>query len=386
MGTDILRAPLTGVGRYTYELCLELLKSPDIKSLEGFDFGKFHSVDERLKDIEAESVNNSQASAGRYDLRTSLAQSRIATRLFQVYATSVCGFLLRNKSDSLFHSPNFHLPPFPGNTVVTIHDLSHLLFPDYHPRARVDWMKRLVPAALERSSHIICVSESTKRGLTKYYEVDPEKISVTYLGVSDDFKPRHRETISPTLEAYGLSPDRYLLCVSTIEPRKNIEALLDAYLRLSRSLRSEYPLILVGGFGWHCESLKSGIGRLSQEGIKHLGFVPQRDLPALYNGARCLVYPSPYEGFGLPVLEAQASGTAVIASDISSIPEVASAEALLIRPGDGQALQEALDRAIEDTDWLENCSLAGIAKASGFTWSECARATENVYKRVVQSL
>ena len=116
-----------------------------------------------------------------------------------------------------------------------------------------------------------------------------------------------------------------------------------------------------------------------------MGFVPQRDLPVLYNGASCLVYPSFYEGFGLPVLEAQASGTAVITSDIASIPEVASEEALLICPEDGQALKGALGRAIEDTDWREDCSRAGIAKASSFTWSECARATEGIYKQVMES-
>lgn len=385
MGTDSLRSPLTGVGRYTYELCLELLKSPNIDGLEGFDFGKLHSIDERLKNLDAESVGDSAASSNGLQWRALLSQSRIATRLYQFYASSVCGFLLRNKSYSLLHSPNFHLPVISGKSVVTIHDLSYLMFPDYHPAARVAWMRQLVPSALARSSHIISVSESTKRDLIRYYDVDPEKISVTHLGVNENFRPRPAETISPTLEAYGLSPDRYLLCVSTIEPRKNIATLIDAYLRLSRSLRSEYPLILAGGFGWHYEPLKSSMSRLSQEGVKHLGFVPQRDLLALYNGARCFVYPSSYEGFGLPVLEAQASGTAVIASDTSSIPEVASAEALLIRPGDGRALKEALARAIEDAGWREDCSRAGIAKASGFTWSECARATEAIYKQVMES-
>ena len=384
MGTDSLRTPLTGVGRYTQELCLELLKSPNINGLEGFDFGKLHSIDERLKKLVLESMDP-QPRGGRLQLRASLSQSRIAARLYRFYATSVCGFLLGKKSDSLFHSPNFHLPAFSGKSIVTIHDLSYLLLPDFHPKARIDWMKRLVPAALARSSHIICVSESTKRDLIRCYDVDPEKISVTYLGVNDDFRPRDRETISPTLEAYGLSPDRYLLCVSTIEPRKNIETLINAYLQLSLSLRREYPLVLVGGFGWNYESLKSEISCLPQEGVKHLGFVPQRDLPVLYNGARCLVYPSFYEGFGLPVLEAQASGTAVITSDIASIPEVASEEALLIFPEDGQALKGALVRAIEDTDWREDCSRAGIIKASSFTWSECARATEAIYKQVMES-
>ena len=382
-----MHGALTGVGRYTYELCKRLVDAPGITELKGFDFGRFHSIQTRLKKLEqgnaAESEFGADSTASK--LRLSLSRSRIATSLYQQYATVVCGLFLRQKSDTIFHSPNFHLPKYTRKSVVTIHDLSYLLFPEYHPDARVAWMTKLVPQAVQDSSHIICVSESTKAALIENYHVDPDKVSVTYLGVDDKFHVREAENISAVMDTHGLPYGQYLLCVSTIEPRKNIEGLIDAYLRLSKATRKLHPLVLVGGFGWLCEKLKARLDGLANEGVMHLGFVRQDELPFLYNGARCFVYPSFYEGFGLPVLEAQASGIPVIASNTSSVPEVTSEEALLIDPCDGDELFHAMNQAIEDVNWLESCRLAGLQKAHGFTWDKCAQATIQVYEKLKYS-
>lgn len=387
MGTDSLHSPLTGVGRYTFELCKRLIKAPAIDELSGFDFGKFHSLADRLKEIEQEGIRENDAGAGSrlFNLRASLSKSRIATRVYQHYATTVCGLLLQRKSDAIFHSPNFHLPRYTGKSVVTIHDLSYLLFPEYHPRARVEWMSKLVPAAVRDSSHVLCVSESTKAAVVEHFHVDPEKVSVTHLGAGDEFKVRKAQSAQQLIEACGLTFSQYFLCVSTIEPRKNIEALIATYMQLSKATRMQFPLVLAGGFGWHCDQLRSSIKGLENEGVKHLGFVSQDVLPLLYNGARCLVYPSFYEGFGLPVLEAQASGTPVIASNTSSIPEVASATALLLDPDNNDELFQAIIRAIEDEEWLSRCSKAGLEKAAEFSWDNCAEATFRVYKQVEQA-
>ncbi len=386
IGTDSLHSPLTGVGRYTFELCKRLMKAPAINELSGFDFGRFHSLADRLDEVEQESTPGKEADVKSrlFNLRASLSRSRIATRVYQHYATTVCGLLLQRKSDALFHSPNFHLPRYTGKSVVTIHDLSYLLFPDYHPRARVEWMSKLVPVAVRNSSHVLCVSESTKADLVENFHLDPGKVSVSYLGAGDEFKVRSVESITSVMDSFGLTYNQYFLCVSTIEPRKNIEALISAYMRMSKATRMRFPLVLAGGFGWHCDQLKLSIERLHDEGVKHLGFVSQYVLPLLYNGARCLVYPSFYEGFGLPILEAQASGTPVIASRTSSIPEVASAKALLISPDNNDELSQAMIRAIEDEGWLDNCSKAGLEKAGEFSWDKCAEATIEVYKRVAQ--
>ena len=384
IGTDSLHGSLTGVGRYTLELCKQFVHSPEISELEGFDFGRFHSIPAILKKLDEgnSSEDKTWANSTLSNLRLTLSRSRIATSIYQQYATTVSGLFLARKPDSLFHSPNFHLPKYTTKSVVTIHDLSYLLFPEHHPRARVAWMTKLVPKAVKDSTHIICVSESTKAAVIENYHVDPQKVSVTYLGVDEKFNLRSEESISSTLKSYGLSFGQYFLCVSTIEPRKNIEGLIKAFLRLSKATRKRHPLVLVGGFGWLYDGLKQGLDGLTGEGIIHLGFVRQDDMPFLYNGARCFVYPSFYEGFGLPVLEAQASGIPVIASDTSSVPEVASKEALMIDPYDGDGLLHAMNRAIEDDDWLKSCSLAGLQKASGFTWDKCARATIQVYEKV----
>ncbi len=384
IGADSLHSPLTGVGRYTYELCKRLVYAACIHDLSGFDIGKFISVSARLEKLDREdaSVCVAGVNGGLASLRASLSKSRIATRIYQQYATTISGLLLRHRSEAIFHSPNFHLPKYTRKSVVTIHDLSYLLFPKYHPAARVAWMNKLVPVAIQNSSHIICVSESTKSALVENYRVDPQKVSVTYLGVDDKFKVRDEEHVVRTMNSYGLSFGQYLLCVSTIEPRKNIEGMINAYLRLSVATRKQFPLVLVGGFGWHFDRLKSSLPRLVDDGVMHLGFVSQEELPLLYNGARCLVYPSFYEGFGLPVLEAQASGTPVIAANTSSIPEVASEAALLIDPYVEDHLLHAMVRAVEDESWLENCSLIGQQKAAEFSWDKCAEATIQVYKKV----
>lgn len=289
---------------------------------------------------------------------------------------------LKRKSDAIFHSPNFHLPRYINKSVVTIHDLSYLLFPEYHPRARVEWMSNLVPAALRNSSHVLCVSESTKATVVERFDVDPEKVSVTYLGAGGEFRERSSASTSGVMEHLGLNHSQYYLCVSTIEPRKNIEGLLDAYMRMSKATRMQFPLVLAGEFGWNCDQLKLRIEGLADEGVKHLGFVSQDVLPLLYSSARCLVYPSFYEGFGLPVLEAQASGIPVVASSTSSIPEVASSKALLVDPDNTDELFQAMSRAVEDQDWWISCSKAGLEKAKGFSWDSCAEATIGVYKKL----
>ena len=168
-----------------------------------------------------------------------------------------------------------------------------------------------------------------------------------------------------------------------MEPRKKIDRLLSAYRLLPQAVRQLYPLILVGSSGWLSEALLAEVARLSSQGwLKYLGFVPQSDLPALYAGARAFVYPSVYEGFGLPVLEAMASGVPVVASPFTSLPEVTRGAALLVDPDDVDALTSAVHRSLVDENWRQTAITSGLAVAQTFSWDRCADQTIKVYQSI----
>lgn len=380
LGTDSLQAPLTGIGRYTLELARGLLRSPQIERVEGYDLGRLHSLEERLDSL---SRGGAEASPAGF-LRRQAARSSVATALYRHYVRLLSAGLLRRRAGAVFHSPNFHLPRHPGPSVVTVHDLSFRLMPESHPGARVGWMSKMVPEALASSTHIISVSESTRRDLVREYSVAPEKVSVIPLGVGAGYRPRGADEVQPLLSSHGLDYARYFFCVATLEPRKNIDVLLDAFLALPGSLRVEYPLVLVGAPGWGCAGLVDRLQSLgAADGVRWLGYVAEGDLELLYSGAHCFVYPSRYEGFGLPVIEAQASGLPVITSRVSSLPEVAGEHCLLLEPGDVQALGEALARSVEDVAWREAGRRAGPASAEMYTWERCVERTIEVYRSVL---
>jgi len=383
IGTDSLQRPLTGVGRYTFELCRKLVADPQIDQITGFDFGRFHSIENRLEKLARDDSDGGHFEGRQFPtLRSALSKSAMATKIYELYMSRVCERILRGRSGALFHSPNFHLPGKPDHSIITVHDLSFLLHPQYHPRVRLGWMNSMVPAALRDCSHIISVSHSTKSDLVRHFHLDPDSISVTHLGVGESFRPRDFAVIDHTVGALGLRCNGYFLCVATLEPRKNLEGLIAAYLALEPALRKHIPLVLAGGFGWKCRNLRSLVGSLKTEGVIYLGYINEATLPLLYNGARCFVYPSFYEGFGLPVLEAQASGIPVISSDVSSIPEVANCEAILVDPGSRDQITSALRRSLEDDAWSVRCRASGLRKAAEFSWEKCAMATTQVYQMV----
>ena len=170
----------------------------------------------------------------------------------------------------------------------------------------------------------------------------------------------------------------------TIEPRKNIEVLLDAYALLSKTVRQQWPLVLIGYQGWHSEQLHVRIEAAMSEGWAHyLGFVEADDLPLIYAGARIFVFPSLYEGFGLPVLEAMASGIPVVCSNASTLPEVAGDAAAMCEPQDVDALSELINRALQDECWREQAVKKGMQQAEKFSWQRCAKETAAVYKEVL---
>jgi glycosyltransferase involved in cell wall biosynthesis len=277
--------------------------------------------------------------------------------------------MLRRPPDVLF-VPAHVLPLWrPRRAVVTIHDLGYIHFPEAHPpRQRLELHLSTAWNA-HVASRIIAISQATKDDLVRHYRVPEDKIAVVYHGV----EPRFRPTPDPAAPArYGL-PSRYLLYLGTLQPRKNLERLVEAYVRLPGDAPA---LVLAGAKGWYFERIaaviaKRGLGKR----VLLPGYVADDDVPALLTGATALVYPSLYEGFGLPALEAMACGTPVLAADTSSLPEVVGEAGLLVDPLDVDAIATAMQRLLTDGALRAALSRQGRARAKRFSWDRCARET-----------
>jgi alpha-1,3-rhamnosyl/mannosyltransferase len=283
----------------------------------------------------------------------------------------------------LYHEPNFLPMPADCPTVATFHDLSLLRHRAWHPADRVARFERQLPAVLQRCAHLITDTEAVRRELIHDLGVAPERVTRVHIGVRADLGPLPPDTLAAGLKRLGL-PSRYLLTVGTIEPRKNILRLLQAYCALPAALRSAWPLVLVGGWGWNAEEVAGYLhDEARHRGVLHLGYVDDADLPILYGGARALFFPSHYEGFGLPPLEMMACGGAVIASTAESVRETAGRQAHLLDPEDDAGWHRALFQAAVDDDWCQSLRRGAQAWARRFSWERCAAETFAVYHKAI---
>jgi glycosyltransferase involved in cell wall biosynthesis len=292
----------------------------------------------------------------------------------------------------LFHSPDFMLPPT-GRTraILTIHDLSFLRVPQFFVSGFREFLEKAVSRAVKRARHILADSECTRHDLMELMEVQPERVSVLYPGVESRFQPVHdAQILSRVRDRYRL-PGRFILGLSTLQPRKNFEGLIEAFglLLAARGGESEIvdlDLVIGGGKGWMYEGLSSKAERLGLAERTHfVGFVDDDDLPALYSLASAFAFPTWYEGFGLPVLEAMACGTPVVAADNSSLPEVVGEAGLLVDAGDPGALSEALARLLTDRGLKAQLVTAGRRQAQRFTWEGAARQLLDLYRSVARA-
>ncbi len=278
------------------------------------------------------------------------------------------------------------LPPTRGRTrtLLTVHDLSFVRVPDAaSPRLKA-YLDAVVPASVARADHVLADSSATKTDLIELYGTAADKITVLYSGVDAHFKPVDATAIAKVREKYGLADTRYILSVGTLQPRKNYSRVIQALARV-RGTGADLHFAIAGGAGWLEAEMQRTIARTGLERFVHLlGFVEDGDLPALYGGARALLMPSLYEGFGLPVLEAMACGTPVITSDVSSLPEVAGEAALLVDPYDVAALAKAIERVENDSTLRTRLISAGSQQAGRFTWEKSARQLKRVYDRLLE--
>ena len=283
----------------------------------------------------------------------------------------------------LYHEPNYIPFLCDRPTVATVHDLSVMLHPEWHPRHRVDHFARHFEPGLRRCARLLADSEFTRRELIAAFSVPPEKVRRVPIGIRIDLAPMASTAVEAARRRLGL-PENYLLHVGTIEPRKNLLMLMKAYGDLPGPVRQCCPLILAGGWGWNVAEVAEHYDGVARElGVRHLGYVADADLPALYNGARALLFPSHYEGFGLPPLEMMACGGAVIASTAGAVVETVGKHAHLVDPNDLVGWRDAMRRVITEDDWREALARGATEVARPYTWERCARGTFQVYEEVL---
>jgi len=287
----------------------------------------------------------------------------------------------------LVHGPVFIGPLLtPCPVIVTIHDLSFIRFPTLFRPANRLYLKVMTQLSARRARRLIAVSAHTATEITRLLGIPPERIDIIYHGVEPAFRPLPTGEVEAFRQHQGL-PERFVLFVGTLEPRKNLVRLVEAFAQFRRqeaASQGQVKLVLAGGRGWLYDRLFARVEALAlDQDVLFPGYVPNDKLPLWYNAALALVYPSLYEGFGLPVLEALACGTPVLTSNASSLPEAAGYAALTVDPHDVEALAEGLNRLLTDEPLRDRLRTRGLAHARRFTWPHTARETARTYRRAL---
>lgn len=282
----------------------------------------------------------------------------------------------------ILHSTTFCVPlDFSGKQVVTIYDVSFVTHPQYHQKANIDHCFKGTKDAVEVADTIIAISEHTKRDLIEHFHCPEEKIVVTPLGYDREFyyPISNHEHIKPVLDRYKITSP-YIFALATVEPRKNMDGLIMAYDALPPEIKNRYLLVIGGGKGWLDNRIYDLVQEKNlQEKVKFLGYVEEDDLRYLYSGATCFAFPSHYEGFGLPPLQAMACGCPSIIANNSSLVEVAGDAALLVDSSNIESITNALIQLLTDKTLAQSLSKKGIEQANKFSWEKCAEQTLAIY-------
>ncbi len=370
LNAAILRAPRTGIGQYLVELVQALAADPELE-LELFNGWSWQH------ELPAASMPGYSGLSAL--IKRCVPKAYVLRRLIEQQR-----FTRGTAGVDLYHEPSLWPLEFDGPMLMTLHDLTHVHYPQTQPVDRLAEIERHAARGVERAQRILVDSQFIGDEVCRYYAVPAERVVVAPLGCAARFYPRTAEQLAPRLQALGLRPGGYLLCVGTLEPRKNLQLALRAYECLPVALREQYPLVIAGMPGWRPEQLAAPLQRALAGGrVRLLGYQDDTSLAELLAGAHLLLFPSLYEGFGLPVLEAMASGTPVILSRSSALPEVAGEAGFYIDPQDDQACAEAIRRLIEDQAQWQRLREAGLLRAQEFSWKRCAAITASVYKQVV---
>lgn len=356
-----------GIGRYTYSL---------INALAPL------AADDTLVVLYNPALPNS-----RYDLAAlarypNVELVRLDVPTFSLAEQLHLPFLISHLSCDVFHSP-YYVKPYrlAVLSILTLYDVIPTRYPAYYPRRTrllIRWLQRL---ALRTAAHGIAISETTKSDFIHYYGLAPQHITAIPLAADDHFRPAEPAAIAAVRGRYNLPP-HYILYLGSNKPHKNLEALIDAFSRIPHRA-SRFTLVIAGAWDPRYPEPRQRAEILGLESVvRFLGPVSESDLPALYSGATAFVFPSLYEGFGLPVLEAMACGAPVACSNTSSLPEIVGDAALTFDPTNVEAMAAALDRLLSDSELRAELRQRGLERAQRFSWAETARRTLGVYRSV----
>ncbi len=366
-----INKPKSGVGYYVTNL---------IREFQGLDGKNDYCLISNNGDFEEEFGENPKFS--HYKTKISNENHLVG----DLWENTILPWNLQKLGVEIFHGPAFMIPLIKGKlkTVATIHDIVSYVMPETIPMKYAWYMRHLIKAVANKSDRIISDSESNKDDLMKWLNVPEKKIAVVPLAVSDRFAPpANREQVkTDVMKRYGIR-ENFMLFVGNLEPRKNLIRLMRAFEKARGKLGSGYQLVICGKRGWLYKEILETFEQVNESGSVILtDYVSEVELLELYQSADMFVFPTLYEGFGLPVLEAMACGAPVITSDVSSLPEIAGAAALTVNPNDTDQIANAIIRLAGSTELRGELREKGIKRAALYSWAKTARATQEVYESV----
>jgi glycosyltransferase involved in cell wall biosynthesis len=374
VNTVALTAPLTGIGRYTLEVCRRLENDRDLDLTFFYGYFSRHLADEKKQDKVLETMRGT---------RILLASFPAIKRMGRMGLMALA--CLDRSHHDIYWEPN--LVPLPqlikkaDRTVATLHDFSWYHHPEWHPGERLELFKRYFFKGVERCNHLITGSEYTRNEIMEIMGVPGEKITVIHHGVDHErFKEYPQQQCRVFAKKAGL-PEKFILFVGTLEPRKNLEGLLKAYEVLPDPLKREYRLVIAGGKGWKDEGLRNALHGMEKD-VHLTGYTPDHELPLLYNLASVFVYPSLYEGFGIPPIEAMACGCPVVVSNVTAMPEVCGNAAIYCNTLDPEDIRNKIEAILEDKTLRNDMAKRGIEKARTYTWERSAKTHSEVLLRL----
>lgn len=366
----------SGIGIYTYELTKRLQQYKDIEfNGQIFNFINRNDISKDLEGIEIEKKVCSLFPYGVY-------------RRIWHYVPIKYNWLFNDNAD-IYHFFNFIVPPrIKGKVITTIHDMTYELYPETMDKRNLKRIKDDIKYSVDRADKIITVSESSKNDIIKFLNIDESKIEIVYNGVDyDKFNKSYTEDIKlRVIKKYNL-PQDYILYMGTLEPRKNIDSIIEGFALLKEQKRFDnMKLVIAGKKGWLFENIFDLVNKLGLKNqVIFTDYVDEIDKPIIYNMAKLFVFPSLYEGFGIPVLEAMASSVPVITSNVSSLPEVAGDAAILVEPKDIESIAKNMIKVLSDKDLKNELVRKGHIQAQKFTWEASAEKLYNIYKEVMKS-